>query len=61
MPRDDRGEIEMELFQSLESLRILGKVREIEIAELLFENAVPVKDFLLREKHEDTIRCVRGA
>ena len=53
MPRDDRGEIEMKLLQSLESLRILREVREIEIAELLFENAVPVKNFLLREKHED--------
>ena len=58
MPRNDRGEIEMELLQSLESLRILGEVREIEIAELLFENAVPIKNFLLREKHEDTIRIV---
>jgi len=41
MPRDDRGEIEMKLLQSLESLRILGEIREIEIAELLFENAIP--------------------
>ena len=60
MPRDDRGEIEMKLLQSLESLRILREVREIEIAELLFENAVPVKNFLLREKHEDTIWRMRG-
>ena len=43
MPRDDRNEIEMELLQSLESLRILGEVREIEITELLFENAVPAR------------------
>ena len=60
MPRDDRGEIEVKLLQSLESLRILREVREIEIAELLFENAVPVKNFLLREKHEDTIWRMRG-
>src|SRR5882757_10028329 len=60
MPRDDRGEIEMELLQSLESLRILREVREIEIAELLFENAVPVKNFRLREKHEDAIWRMRG-
>ena len=60
MPRNDRSEIKMKLLQSLESLRILGEVREIEIAELLFENAVPVKNFLLRKKHEDTIRRMRG-
>ena len=60
MPRDDHGEIEMKLLQSLKRLRILGEVREIEIAELLVENAVPVKNFLLREKHEDTIWRMRG-
>ena len=60
MSRHDGGEIEMELLQSLESLRILAQIGEIEITELLFENTVPIKDFLLREKHEDTIRRVRG-
>lgn len=60
MPRHGRGETEMKLLQSLESLQILAQIGEIEIAELLFENAIPVKDFLLREKHEDTIRSVRG-
>jgi hypothetical protein len=49
MPRHDRGEIEMELLQSLESLRILVQIGEIKITELLFENTVPVKNFLLRE------------
>ena len=60
MSRHDGGKIEMELLQSLESLRILAQIGEIEITELLFENTVPVKHFLLREKHEDTVRCVRG-
>ena len=60
MSRHDGGEIEMELLQSLESLRILAQVGEIEITEFLFQNTVPIKDFLLREKHEDTIRRVRG-
>ena len=60
MSRHDRGEIEMELLQSLESLRILAQIGEIKITELLFENAVPVKNLLLREKHEDTIWRMRG-
>src|SRR4029077_11173377 len=60
MSRHDGGEIEMELLQSLESLRILAQIGEIEITELLFENTVTIKDFLLWEKHEDTIRPVRG-
>src|SRR4029077_21121231 len=60
MSRHDRGEIEMELLQSLEGFRILAQIGEIKITQLLFENAIPVKDFLLREKHEDTIRRVRG-
>ena len=60
MPGYDRGEIESKLLQSLESLRIFAQIGEIEIAELHFENAIPVKDFLLREKHEDTIRRARG-
>ena len=55
MSRHDRSEIEMELLQFLESLWILAQIGEIKIAELLFENAVPVKNFLSREKHEDTI------
>ena len=60
MSRHDGGEIEMELLQSLESLRILAQVGEIEITELFFQNTVPIKHFLLWEKHEDTIRRVRG-
>src|SRR5260370_8262657 len=60
MPRYDRGEIEMELLQSLEGFRILAQIGEIKITQLLFENAIPVKDFLLREKHEDTVRSLRG-
>ena len=43
MSRHDRGEIEMELLQSLESLRILAQIGEIKITELLFENAVPAR------------------
>jgi hypothetical protein len=56
MSRLDRSEIEMELLQFLESLWILAQIGEIKITELLFENAVLVKNFLLREKHEDTIQ-----
>ena len=56
MSRHDRSEIEMELLQFFESLWILAQIGEIKITELLFENAVPVKNFFLREKHEDTIQ-----
>src|SRR4029077_8633422 len=59
MPRHDRGEIEMELLQSLEGFRILAQIGEIKITQLLFENAIPVKNFLLRKKHKDTIWRVR--
>jgi hypothetical protein len=46
MAGHDRGEAEIEPLQPFESFRIIRELGEVEIAELLFQNAITVENFL---------------
>lgn len=59
MPSNDRREAKVKLLQFLQRLGIFGQIGKIEIAELLFENAIAVEDLFLWEINKDTIRRVR--